>query len=93
VGNLMHKPCLYADEATAWFMRQSKAALADMLTEVMRLESGRCDDGATAEAAEQKFAPVLAARTKLRGLPKRMDPETRSRFLETGGWQPRGEVE
>ena len=51
MASLMHKPCLYGDEATAWLMRQSKAALADMLTEVLRLESGQCDDEATAAAA------------------------------------------
>ena len=87
MANLMHKPTIYSDSATAWFMQQSKAALADMLTEIMRLDSGCCDDPATAEAAEQRFAPILDARKSLRGLPKRMDAQTRNKFLADGGWK------
>lgn len=87
MSNLMHKPTLYRDQATGWLMRQSKAALADMLTEILRLDSGRCDDEATAEAAAEKFAGILAARKRLRGLPKKMDAETRSKFLADGGWE------
>lgn len=85
----MHKPCLHNDEATGWFMKQSKAALADMLTEVMRLESGRCDDPATAAACEEKFGSLLEQRKRLRGLPKRS--ENRERFLNDGGWLGRKE--
>lgn len=85
MANLMHKPTLYSDPATFWLMRQSKAALADMLTEMLRLDSGFCDNPATAEAAEQRFAGVLKAREGLRGLPKRLDRETRSRWLAEGG--------
>lgn len=88
MANLMHKPTLYNDPATAWLMSQSKAALADMLTEVLRLESGRCDDPATAEAAEARFAGVLKARAGLRGLPKRLDAEARGKFMADGGWKP-----
>lgn len=91
MGNLMHKPCLHSDEATAWFMRQSKAALADMLTEVMRLESGRCDEPATAAACEEKFGSLLESRKRLRGLPKRS--ANREQFLQTGGWNPPQEDE
>lgn len=91
MGNLMHKPCLYRDEATAWFMRQSKAALADMLTEVMRLESGQCDEPASADACEEKFGSLLESRKRLRGLPKRS--ANRERFLETGGRNPQKEDE
>lgn len=86
MANLMHKPCLYSDEATAWFMSQSKAALADMLTEVMRVDSGRCDDEAKAADAESRFAQILAARKSLRGLPKRLSGNARSDFLAAGGW-------
>lgn len=88
MGNLMHKPTLYRDPATVWLMTQSKAALADMLTEVLRLDSGRCDDPATAEAAEARFASVLEARTKLRGRPKRLDAEARSQWQDEGDWTP-----
>ena len=88
MASLMHKPCLYGDEATAWLMRQSKAALADMLTEVLRLESGQCDDEATAAAAEARFASVLQAPVWLRGLPKKMDANTRDAFVASGGWRP-----
>lgn len=88
MSNLMHKPCLYNDPATAWLMRQSKAALADMLTEVLRLESGRCDDPASEELAAGRFSSVLDARKNLRGLPKKMGKETRDTFLATGGWKP-----
>jgi hypothetical protein len=88
MANLMHKPTLYNDPATAWLMRQSKAALADMLTEILRLDSGRCDDPATADAAEARFAPILAAREKLRGLPKKMDAATRDQWVADGGWNP-----
>ena len=88
MANLMHKPTLYSDPATEWLMTQSKAALADMLTEVLRLESGYCDDPATAEAAEARFSGVLNARTGLRGLPKRLDSEARGRFIADGAWQP-----
>lgn len=85
MANLMHKPTLYRDPATAWLMQQSKAALADMLTEMLRLDSGFCDNPATAEAAERRFAGLLKARDGLRGLPKRLDCETRSRWLAEGG--------
>ena len=88
MANLMHKPTLYADPATAWLMRQSKAALADMLTEMLRLESGCCDDAATAEAAESRLAGILKAREGLRGLPKKLDSETRDRWMAEGGWNP-----
>ena len=87
MSNLMHKPTLYHDQATEWLMRQSKAALADMLTEVLRLDSGRCDEQATAVAAEEKFAGILAARKRLRGLPKKLDSEARNKFLADGGWE------
>lgn len=80
MANLMHKPTLYSDPATAWLMKQSKAALADMLTEMLRLDSGLCDNPATAEAAEQRFAGLLKAREGLRGLPKRLDPAVRSQW-------------
>ena len=72
MANMMHRPCLYDDPATAWFMAQSKAALADMLTDVMRRESQCCDDPATAEAAEKTFFGVLDARKGLRGAPTRI---------------------
>lgn len=88
MGNLMHKPTLYSDPATAWLMGQSKAALADMLTEVLRLGSECCDDPATAEAAAERFAHVLLARKRLRGLPKKLDSDTRERWEKTGGWRP-----
>jgi len=88
MANLMHKPTLYNDPATAWLMRQSKAALADMLTEMLRLHSGRCDDPATAEAAESQFCNILEARKSLRGLPKKLDAETRSRWTANGEWKP-----
>jgi len=84
MGSLMHKPCLYGDPATAWLMQQSKAALADMLTEILRCESECCDEPATSEAAEARFASVVAARKNLRGLPKRS--ENRERFHAEGGW-------
>jgi hypothetical protein len=77
MANLMHRPCLYSDPATTWLMSQSKAAMADMLTEVLRRESGQCDDPATAEAAEAAFGAVVAARRNLRGLPKRLDNAAR----------------
>lgn len=86
MANLMHKPCLYSDEATTWLMRQSKAALADMLTEILRLDTGRCDDEATAADAEQRFAQVLEARKRLRGLPKRLDAAVRDEFVRSGSW-------
>lgn len=86
MANLMHRPCLYSDPATEWFMRQSKAALADMLTEVIRRESGRCDDPATAEAAQAAFGGVIAARSHLRGLPKRLDRATRESWTAGGQW-------
>jgi hypothetical protein len=70
MANLMHKPTLYSDPATAWFMQQSKAALADMLTEIMRLDSGCCDDPATAEAAEQRFATILDSSQVFAGFAK-----------------------
>jgi hypothetical protein len=88
MANLMHKPTLYNDAATAWLMQQSKAALADMLTEVLRLDSGRCDDDATAEYAAERFQPILDARKGLRGLPKRLDAATRARWVDEGGWKP-----
>ena len=71
VASLMHKPTLYSDPATRWLMKQSKAALADMLTEVLRCESESCDEPATATAAETKFAGVLERCRQLRGLSKR----------------------
>jgi len=71
MANLMHKPTLYDDPATAWLMRQSKAALADMLTELLRLDSGQCDEPATEAAAVARLAGILHARKSLRGLPKR----------------------
>lgn len=80
MASLMHKPTLYRDPATAWLMQQSKAALADMITEMLRLDSGSCDDPATAEVAEQRFAGLLKAREGLRGLPKRLDPAVRSKW-------------
>ncbi|MBU6223133.1 MAG: hypothetical protein KGR24_10365 [Planctomycetes bacterium] len=86
MANLMHRPCLYSDPATAWFMAQSKAALADMLTEVLRRDSGRCDDPATAEAAEAAFGDVVAARSRLRGLPKRLDRAARESWTASGEW-------
>ena len=82
MANLMHRPTLYHDPATSWLMQQSKAALADMLTEVLRRDSGACDDPATAEMAEREFGRVVEARKSLRGLPKRLDPSVRS------AWQP-----
>lgn len=85
MANLMHRPCLYGDPATAWLMQQSKAALADMLTEVLRRESGQCDDPATAEAAEAAFGNVVAARSHLRGLPKRLDKADRESWAASGG--------
>ena len=72
MANMMHRPCLYDDPATAWFMLQSKAALADMLTDVMRRESDCCDNPATAEAAETAFGRVLDERKGLRGASKRL---------------------
>jgi hypothetical protein len=80
MASLMHKPTLYRDPATAWLMQQSKAALADMITEILRLDSGSCDAPATAEEAEQRFAGLLKAREGLRGLPKRLDPQVRSKW-------------
>ena len=88
MANLMHKPTLYNDAATAWLMQQSKAALADMLTEVLRLDSGRCDDEATAEYAAERFQSILDARKGLRGLPKKIDAATRSAWVDAGGWKP-----
>lgn len=88
MANLMHKPNLYKDAATAWLMTQSKAALADMLTEVLRLDSGRCDDEATAEYAAERFQSILDARKALRGLPKRLDSATRTNWIESGGSMP-----
>lgn len=88
MANLMHKPTLYRDAATAWLMTQSKAALADMLTEMLRLDSGRCDDEATAEYAAERFQSILDARKALRGLPKRLDAATRTGWIESGGWTP-----
>lgn len=88
MANPMHKPTLYNDAATAWLMQQSKAALADMLTEVLRLDSGRCDDEATAEYAAERFQPILDARKGLRGLPKNLDAGTRNAWVESGGWYP-----
>ena len=84
MGHLMHKPCLYTDEATLWLMAQSKSALADMLTEVLRLDSDCFDDEATAHAAEERFSRVLTLRKQLRGLSKAMQAEdeaSRSRNL------------
>lgn len=63
---LNKKPTVYQDPATKWLMSQTKAALADMLTEVLRLEQESADDPATAEAAEAKFARVLAMRDGLK---------------------------
>lgn len=88
MANLMHKPTLYNDAATAWLMSQSKAALADMLTEVLRLDSGRCDDEATAEYAAERFHSILDARKGLRGLPKRLDSDARTAWTNGGGWRP-----
>jgi len=88
MANMMHRPTLYRDPATRWLMEQSKAALADMLTEVLRLDSGLCDDPATAEAAEAKFATLLEARRKLRGLPKRLDSAVRGEWIERGDYRP-----
>lgn len=68
---LMHKPNLYTDPATVWLMGQSKAALADMLTEVLRCEQESADEPASAEAAEKKFAGVLESRKALKGLAKK----------------------
>jgi len=72
MGHLMHKPCLYTDEATLWLMAQSKSALADMLTEVLRLDSDCFDDEATAHAAEERFSRVLDLRKQLSSLSKAM---------------------
>jgi len=72
MANMMHRPCLYDDPATAWFMSQSKAALADMLTDVLRRESDCCDDPAGALDAETAFGCVLDARKGLRGASKRL---------------------
>lgn len=88
MANLMHKPTLYSDPATAWLMRQSKAALADMVTEMLRLDSGRCDDPATAEHAQERFGSLLIAREGLRWLPKRLDRETRGEWISSGGSRP-----
>jgi hypothetical protein len=88
MANMMHRPTLYCDAATRWLMKQSKAALADMLTEVLRLDSGCCDDPATAEAAEAKFATLLEARRKLSGLPKRLDAAVRSEWIGRGAYRP-----
>ena len=72
---LMHKPTLYDDPATKWLMQQSKAALADMLTEVLRCEQESADDPATAAAAEAKWGGLLERRKALRGLAKEFKPE------------------
>lgn len=53
-------------------MRQSKAALADMLTEELRLQSESCDDPATEYMAKARFAGIIEARKSLRGLPKKL---------------------
>jgi hypothetical protein len=88
MANMMHRPTLYRDAATRWLMKQSKAALADTLTEVLRLDSGRCDEPATSAAAEQRFASVLAARRKLRGAPKRLDAAVRESWIAEGAHRP-----
>lgn len=67
MAHLHNKPTMYDDAATQWFMRQSKAALADMLTEALRLENGRCDDEATAEEAAERWQQMVDARKKLAG--------------------------
>jgi len=79
MANLMHRPTLWSDPATLWFLSQSKAALADMLTEVLRRDSG--ERPATAEAAAAAFGGVVEARSHLRGLPKRLDRDYREAFL------------
>jgi hypothetical protein len=85
----MHKPTLYSDPATAWLMRQSKAALADMVTEMLRRDSGHCDDPATVEHAQEQFGSLLLAREGLRGLPKRLGSAARGGWLAGGGWRPK----
>ncbi len=71
MANLLHKPTLYNDPATAYLMRQSKAALADMLTEILRCEQESCDDPATAAAAEARLAGILSRRDRIKAEPKR----------------------
>lgn len=60
------KPPLYDDPATRWLMAQSKAALADMLTEVLRLEQESADDPASEKAAEERFGAVLLRRAGMK---------------------------
>ncbi len=71
MANLLHKPTLYSDPATAYLMRQSKAALADFVTELLRCEQESCDDPATAEAAESRIASIINRRSQLKAAPKR----------------------
>lgn len=66
VGSLMHKPTLYDDPATRWLMKQSKAALADMITDFLRTEQESADEPATAQSAEARFAGLLERRKSLR---------------------------
>jgi hypothetical protein len=63
---LNKKPTLYDDPATTWLMEQSKAALADMLTEVLRLDQESADDPASREAAEKRFGTIVARRHDLK---------------------------
>lgn len=52
----------YADEGTRWLMLLSKAALADICTELVRLHCGHADDEITADEAQQAAEPTLRAR-------------------------------
>jgi hypothetical protein len=70
---LNKKPNLYDDPATAWFMEQSKAALADIATELLRLQLGECDTPASREAAEAMFGKLIEERKGLKSIGRMFD--------------------
>lgn len=68
MAHMYHKPTLYRDEATTWLMTQSKAALADMVTELLRCGNECCDEEVSAEQAKERFAVLLTARKGLQSI-------------------------
>ena len=68
MAHMFNKPTLYDDDATTWLMTQSKAALADMVTELLRCGNECCDDEVSAEQAKERFAVLLTARKGLKSI-------------------------
>ena len=68
MAHMFNKPTIYNDAATKWLMTQSKAALADMVTELLRCGNECCDDEVSAEQAKERFETLLNARKDLKSI-------------------------